>query len=72
MCIFRMILGAGFIIGGILLGITWLSICFGSIILGLVLLIFAPHILLIPFTLGFFYGFALIASCNEVKSEIIV
>ncbi len=64
-----MILGTGFIIGGILLGITWLGICFGSVVLGLILLIFAPHILLIPFILGFNIGIELISSCNEAKLQ---
>ena len=65
MCVFRVILGAGFIIGGILLEITWLGICFGTVILGLVLLFFAPEILFIPISFGLTIGLALIASCNE-------
>jgi len=65
MCIFKMIFGAGFIIGGILLEIAWLGVCFGTVIVGLVLLIFAPEILLAPFNFGLVGGLALIASCNE-------
>ena len=65
MCIFKMIFGAGFIIGGILVEIAWLGVCFGTVIVGLVLLFFAPEILLIPFSFGLVGGLALIASCNE-------
>jgi len=65
MCIFKMILGAGFIIGGILLEIAWLGLCFGTVIVGLALLFFAPEILLIPFSFGMVTGLALLASCGE-------
>ncbi len=65
MCIFKMILGAGFIIGGILLEIAWLGVCFGTVIIGLLLLIFSPGILLAPFTFGLASGLVLIESCNE-------
>jgi hypothetical protein len=65
MCIFKMIFGAGFIIGGILVEITWLGICFGTVILGIVLLIFATEILFAPFTIGLAGGLAFFASCEE-------
>ena len=65
MCIFKLILGAGFIIGGILLEIAWLGVCFGTVIVGFLLLLFAPEILLAPFSFGLVGGLALIASCNE-------
>jgi hypothetical protein len=62
---FKMILGVGFIIGGILLEIAWLGVCFGTIIVGLVLLIFAPGILLVPFNFGLASGVVLLTSCEE-------
>ena len=65
MCIFKTIIGAGLIIGGILLEVAWLGVCFGTVILGIALLIFAPEILLIPFTIGLTSGLAFFASCNE-------
>ncbi len=65
MCVIKMILGAAMIIGGILVEITWLGICFGTVILGIVLLIFAPGILFAPFTIGLAGGLAFFASCNE-------
>jgi len=60
-----MILGAGFIIGGILVEIAWLGICFGTVILGIVLLLFAPEVLFAPFTIGLTSGVLLFASCEE-------
>lgn len=65
MCIFKMILGAGFIIGGILVEIAWLGVCFGTVILGIILLIFAPGILFAPFNIGLVGGLAFFASCEE-------
>jgi len=65
MCIFKTILGVGFIIGGILVEIAWLGACFGTVIVGVVLLIVAPSILLAPFNFGLVGGLALMASCDE-------
>lgn len=60
-----MLLGAGLIIGGILVEITWLGVCFGTVIIGLALLFIAPEILLAPFSFGLVSGLAVIARCNE-------
>jgi len=65
MCIFKILIGSALIIGGVLVEITWLGICFGTVILGIVLLFFAPDILLAPFTIGVGLGMAFLASCNE-------
>lgn len=32
--------------------LSWWAVCFGSVVLGVVLLIFAPHILLAPLIIG--------------------
>lgn len=45
----RMILGLLFIALGIFLEVMWLGFCFGSIVIGILLLIFAPAILFFPF-----------------------
>ena len=45
----RKILGFALIALGIFLEITWLGICFGSVIIGIFLLIFAPRVLFFPF-----------------------
>jgi len=61
-----MILGAGFIIGGILVQIAWFGICFGTVILGIIILLFvAPEILFAPFMIGLTGGLAFFASCEE-------
>ncbi len=65
MCIVKIILGAAFIVGGIIAEVAWLGICFGTVILGVVLLIFAPTILFAPFTIGLTGGLAFFASCNN-------
>jgi hypothetical protein len=45
----KKIIGFVLIAFGIFLEFTWLGICFGSIIIGVLLLIFAPRILFFPF-----------------------
>ena len=50
MCIFKIIIAVGIIIGGIVLEFLWLALCFGTVIIGVAILIFAPHILFLPFT----------------------
>ena len=64
MCIFKVLIGSGIIIGTIALEIVWLGLCFGTVIVGVVLLIFAPEILVMPFTIGMALGLALINSCK--------
>ena len=56
----KKILGLAFIALGIFLEITWLGICFGSVIIGILLLIFAPRILFFPFTFFLLVGLRLI------------
>ncbi len=65
MCIFRTLLGIGIVIGAVMVEIAWLGACFGTVIVGVVLLIFAPGLLLAPFTFGTAIGLGIIASCEE-------
>ena len=65
MCLIKLLIGAAIIVGAIVIEISWLAICFGSVLLGVILLIFAPHILFAPFTIGTALGLALMASCEE-------
>lgn len=62
------VLGIAAYIGAVVLEVMWLALCFGSIILGIVLLIFAPGILLLPLTFGFATGAALM-SIGAISSE---
>jgi hypothetical protein len=52
----RKLFGFAFIIAGIVLEFMWLGFCFGSIIIGILLLIFAPRILFFPFNFFLLIG----------------
>lgn len=60
----RKIIGFALIALGIFLEITWLGICFGSIVIGILLLIFAPRILFFPFNFFLVLGLATINGKN--------
>ena len=59
--ILLMLAGIAVFIGAIALEIAWLGFCFGSIIVGLLLLIFARWLLLAPLIIGFKMGMAMFA-----------
>ncbi len=54
---------------GIFLEVLWLGFCFGSIIIGILLLIFAPRILFFPFTFFLIIGLTIIKGKGFSKSE---
>ena len=56
----KKLFGFAFIALGIFLEIMWLGFCFGSIVIGILLLIFAPRILFFPFTFFLLVGMRLI------------
>ena len=60
----RKILGIALIALGVFLEILWLGVCFGSIIIGILLLIFAPKILFFPFTFFLVLGLFTIKGKN--------
>lgn len=55
-----MILGLVIIAFGVFLEFMWLGFCFGSIIIGILLLIFAPSILFFPFNFFLIIGLSII------------
>jgi len=55
-------LGFAIIALGIFLEILWLGVCFGTVIVGIALLIFAPRILFLPFNFFLVIGIAMIGS----------
>lgn len=67
----KKILGIAFIALGIGLEVMWLGVCFGSIIIGVLLLFFAPRILFFPFNFFLIIGLSLIAnrSYKEYKHQ---
>lgn len=42
-------IGVGLIVGGIAAQIAWVAFCFGTVVIGILLLIFARHLLLLPY-----------------------
>jgi len=55
------IIGLAIIAFGIFLEVMWLGVCFGSIIIGILLLIFAPGILFFPFNFFLVIGLSVIS-----------
>jgi len=53
--------GIAIIALGIALEVMWLGVCFGTLIIGILLLIFAPRILFFPFNFFLVIGLTLIA-----------
>lgn len=56
----RAILGFAVIALGIFLEVMWLGFCFGSIIIGILLLLFAPSILFFPFNFFLVIGLSIL------------
>ena len=53
--------GLGLWAFGITIGVTWIAFCFGTIVIGVLLLLLAPWVLLAPFTFGIVPGNAMLA-----------
>lgn len=60
----KKIIGYALILFGVFLEVLWLSFCFGSIIIGILLLIFAPRILFFPFNFFLVFGLVTINGKN--------
>jgi len=59
--LFQVVLGLAIIIGAGAAGIAWVAACFSTVIIGILLPLFAPSILLFPFGLAV-YGIAYVDS----------
>ena len=64
MCLYKKILSLIILLGGLFFEIAWLGVCFGTVIIGIILLIFAPHILLAPFSIGLAMAEGATAHCD--------
>lgn len=53
-------IGFAIIALGIFLEVLWLGVCFGTVVVGVILLIFAPRILFFPFNFFLVIGLAMI------------
>lgn len=58
------LLGFAIIALGIFLEILWLGVCFGTVLIGILLLFFAPRILFFPFNFFLVIGLAMIGSSS--------
>ena len=65
----KKLFGFAFIIAGVVLEFFWLGFCFGSIIIGILLLFFAPRILFFPFSFFLLIGLRLIYADGFKKFE---
>lgn len=69
-CFLNVVAGIALYIGGTIAGVAWLAFCFGTVIIGVLLLIFSPGILFAPFLFGFSMGTALIAvGCENNRQD---
>lgn len=55
----KKVLGLAIIALGIFLEVMWLGVCFGTVIIGILLLIFAPGILFFPFNFFLIIGLSI-------------
>ena len=58
---FNKLIGIGLIISAFVVEAMWLGACFGTVVVGIVLLLFAPAILLLPFNVLFAMGVGFLA-----------
>ena len=64
-----MILGLAIIALGVFLEFMWLGFCFGSIIIGVLLLIFAPRVLFFPFNFFLILGLSIMNPLKYRRSS---
>ena len=60
MRIFQVLWGVAWIIIGVIAGVSWIAFCFGSVLGVILILIFAPPLLFMPFGLSV-YGLAILS-----------
>ena len=65
---FKKLIGIALIIAAFVVEAMWLGAAFGSVVVGVVLLIFAPAILLLPFNVLFAMGVAFLAYEEDTYS----
>ena len=60
MRIFQVLWGIAWIVIGVIVGVSWIAFCFGSVIGVILILVFAPPLLFMPFGLSV-YGLAILS-----------
>jgi hypothetical protein len=63
------VIGLAFIALGIFLEVMWLGVCFGTVIVGILLLIFAPSILFFPFNFFLVLGLSIMNPGKYTRSS---
>ena len=63
----KKIIGLSLIALGVFLEVMWLGFCFGSVIIGILLLIFAPSILFFPFSFFLVLGLRFMGDAAYVR-----
>lgn len=64
----KTIVGLAVIAFGIFLEVLWLGVCFGTVIIGILLFIFAPRILFFPFNFFLLMGLTIMSGKRYVRS----
>ncbi len=64
----KTIVGLAVIAFGIFLEVLWLGVCFGTVIIGILLFIFAPRILFFPFNFFLLMGLTIMSGKPYVRS----
>ncbi len=64
----KKIVGLAVIAFGIFLEVLWLGLCFGTVIIGILLFIFAPRILFFPFNFFLLIGLTIMSGKAYVRS----
>jgi hypothetical protein len=64
----KTIIGLIAIAFGVFLEVLWLGVCFGTVIIGILLLIFAPRILFFPFNFFLLVGLTIMSNKPYVRS----
>ena len=63
----KTILGLAVIALGVFLEVMWLGVCFGTVIIGIALLIFAPAILFLPFNFFLVIGLSIMSGKQSAQ-----
>ena len=66
---FLVLLGLAMLIGGLAASVVWVGFCFGTIVIGVLLLLFAPQILYLPFVASVTIGGGVVAIGSTLIGE---
>lgn len=71
--LFLLFVGAGIVILGVMAEVAWLGLCFGTVIIGLAMLVFSPTLLILPVTFivmpGVFMTYIAYTNLQEIVND---